>query len=459
MFAIPTYFFVILMYLTVAVGLFRFISGTLGVVPNPPEIEIIGQLQPISFFLILKAFSSGTTAVTGVEAISNGITAFKEPRSTNAGKTLIAMSAILGSLLLGITFLSSQISAVPSASETVISQLARTVWGFTRILYLATITATTIILVMAANTAFADFPRLSALVAADGFLPRQLAYRGSRLVFSRGIISLAGVAIFLVIIFQASVTKLIPLYAIGVFLSFTLSQSGMARRWWKSGRLIEGATVKERGSSLSHDPHWLGKLIINGFGALTTAVVMFVFAITKFADGAWVVVILIPLMVAIFYSIHLHYKSVAAKLSLENYGAPSRIIRHRVILTLSGVHRGSLAALRYARTLTDDITAVHVSIDPIEAEKVAAKWQAWGDGVRLVVLDSPYRLMVEPLLQYIDNVSKQMQPNEILTIVVPQFVPRHWWNNALHTQTAFILRATLLFQPGIVITDVPYQVD
>jgi len=184
-----------------------------------------------------------------------------------------------------------------------------------------------------------------------------------------------------------------------------------------------------------------------------------IFAVTKFHDGAWVVVILTPVLVFSFYYIHYHYKGVAAKLSLENYGAPTRIIRHRVILPLGGVHRGSLAALRYARTLTDDITAVHVSIDPVEAEKVAAKWQAWGDGVRLVVLDSPYRLMVEPLLQYIDNVSKQMQPNEILTIVVPQFVPRHWWNNALHTQTAFILRATLLFQPGIVITDVPYQVD
>ncbi len=458
-FAIPTYFFVILMYLTVAVGLFRLLTGSLGLVVNPPEMEIIGQLQPITFFLILKAFSSGTTAVTGVEAISNGITAFKEPRSSNAGKTLIAMSTILGSLLLGITFLSYQIGAVPSESETVISQLARTVWGSRGLLYIASISATTVILVMAANTAFADFPRLSALIAADGFLPRQLTYRGSRLVFSRGIVALAGVAIILIIIFKASVTRLIPLYAIGVFLSFTLSQAGMARRWWKSGRLQPGVMVKEPGSTLTHDSHWFIKMIINGFGSLTTLVVMFVFAITKFHDGAYVVVILTPLLVSIFYAIHIHYKGVAAKLSLENYGAPSRIIRHRVILTLSGVHRGSLAALRYARTLTDDITAVHVSIDQQEAEKVAAKWQTWGDGIRLIVLDSPYRLMVEPLLQYIENVREQMQPNEILTIVVPQFVPRHWWNNALHTQTAFILRAALLFQPGIVITDVPYQVD
>jgi hypothetical protein len=200
-------------------------------------------------------------------------------------------------------------------------------------------------------------------------------------------------------------------------------------------------------------------MIVNGFGAITTCVVMFVFAITKFRDGAYVVIILTPALVTMFYMIHHHYKGVAKKLSLENYGAPTRISRHRVILPVSGVHRGSLAALRYARTLTDDITAVHVSIDPDEAAKVEAKWQHWGDGIRLIVLDSPYRLMVEPLLQYIENVRSKMQPNEILTIVVPQFVPRHWWNNALHTQTAFILRAVLLFKPGIVITDVPYQVD
>jgi len=300
---------------------------------------------------------------------------------------------------------------------------------------------------------------LSALIAADGFLPRQLTYRGSRLVFSRGIVALAAVAIFLIIIFKASVTRLIPLYAIGVFLSFTLSQAGMARRWWKSGRLKPGIVINEPGSVLTYDSRWLFKMLVNGFGCITTCIVMFVFAITKFSDGAYVVIILTPALVTMFYLIHNHYKGVAKKLSLENYGAPTRISRHRVILPISGVHRGSLAALRYARTLTDDITAVHVSIDDDEAAKVEAKWQHWGDGIRLIVLDSPYRLMVEPLLQYIENVRSKMQPNEILTIVVPQFVPRHWWNNALHTQTAFILRAVLLFKPGIVITDVPYQVD
>ncbi len=458
-FAIPTYFFIFIMYLTVGFGLIRYFAGGLTTVTNPPEIELIAELQPITFFLILKAFSSGTTALTGIEAISNGITAFKEPRSSNAGKVLLFLSMILGSLMVGITFLAVHIQATPSEVETVISQMGRTVWGDKGLFYLALIIATTIILVLAGNTAFAGFPRLSALIAQDGFLPRQLTYKGSRLVFSRGIMMLAGVAIFLIIVFDASVTKLIPLYAIGVFLSFTLSQVGMARRWWKSGKMKPGEQINEPGSVLVHDSRWLFKMILNGIGAITTFIVMCVFAVTKFSDGAWIVVILTPMLVLIFLGINRHYRSIASHLTLEQFDAPPRIVRHRVILPISGVHRGTVAALRYDRTLSDDITAVHISIDPEEAEKVKSKWQTWGDGYRLVILESPYRLMVEPLLTYVENISNTMQPNEILTIVVPQFIPKHWWSNALHTQTAVILRLALLFRPGIVITDVPYHVD
>jgi amino acid transporter len=458
-FAIPTYYFLITMFITVAVGIVQYMTSHLGQVSPLPVMVAPDVLQPVTFFLLLKAFASGTTALTGVEAISNGITAFKEPRSKNAGQTLIWMAVILGTLLVGITFLAYQVGAVPSEEETVFSQLARTVWNSRGILYLAVISSTTVILVMAANTAFADFPRLSALVAADGFLPRQFAYRGSRLVFSRGIMALAAVAVLLIAVFQASVTRLIPLYAIGVFLSFTLSQAGMSVRWWKSGHLNPGESIKEAGSTIIHDKHWVFKMIVNGLGSVTTLVVMFVFAITKFKDGAYIIIIITPLLVAMFYGIHSHYKGIARKLSLEKYGPPPRISRHRVILLVSGVHRGTLSALRYARTLSDDITAVHVSIDPEESEKVRIKWQTWGEGFRLVILDSPYRLMVEPVLQYIENINATMQPNEILTIVVPQFIPKHWWSNALHTQTALILRMALLFKPGIVITDVPYQVD
>jgi amino acid transporter len=458
-FAIPTYFFVATMFLTVLIGLLRYFSGTLGTVVDPPELEATSALVAITPFLILHAFSSGTAALTGVEAISNGITAFREPRSRNAGITLIFMSLILGSLFLSISFLAGRIGAVPSEAETLISQLTRTVYNGRGLLYLITIAATTVILIMAANTAFADFPRLSALHAGDGFLPRQLTYKGSRLVYSRGILTLSLIAILLIVVFQASVSRLIPLYAIGVFLSFTLSQSGMAVRWWKIGHLSPGEEVREPGSILRYQSGWSYKMVINSFGAVLTAIVMLVFAVTKFRDGAWIVLILTPVLVTIFFAIHRHYRGLAKKLSLENYGTPIRMGRHRVIIPISGVHRGSLAALNYARALSDDVTAVHVSVDDDEAERLRQKWETWGSGVRLEVLDSPYRLLVEPLLQYIEEIAEMRQPGEIITIVVPEFIPAHWYHNLLHTQTAIGLRLALIFRRGIVITSVPYQVE
>lgn len=458
-FAIPTYFFLVMMFLTVGVSFIRYLSGSLGVVAAPPHLETPETLRAISLFLILHAFSSGTTALTGIEAISNGITAFKEPRSHNAGVTLIWMAAILATLFLGITFLAQSIQAVPSETETVISQLARTAYGGRGTLYVATIAATTLILIMAANTAYADFPRLSALQAGDGFLPRQLTYKGSRLVYSRGIMALAVLASLLIIVFQASVTNLIPLYAIGVFLSFTLSQAGMARRWWKIGRLTPGQEVQEPGSVLRHDPRWRLKMFINGFGAGCTFVVMWVFAITKFRDGAWIVLILMPTLVAIFLAIHRHYKHLAGHLTLEQYAPPLGVRRHRVIVPLSGIHQGTLLALRYAHSLSTDVTAVHVSIDPAEADKVRRKWEVWGENARLVILDSPYRLLMEPLLDYIEEILALRQPNEILTIVVPRFIPKRWWQNLLHAQAAVWLRLALINKTGVVITDVPYQIE
>ena len=458
LFAIPTYFFVAAMVLTVGVGLFRFLAGTLGVVANPPEVNIEGTLGVITPFLLLHAFSSGTSALTGIEAISNGITAFKEPRSRNAGITLIWMSVILGSLFLSISFLSGNIGAVPSEGETVISQLARTVFGSQGILYLAVISGTAVILIMAANTAFADFPRLGALHAGDGFLPRQMTFRGSRLVYSWGIVSLAILASLLIILFKASVTRLIPLYAIGVFLSFSLSQTGMARRWWKSGQLKAGHEIVEPGSTITYDRHWKLKMLINGFGAICTFIVMIVFAVTKFHDGAWIIIFLIPLLVSGFFTIHRHYKRVANRLSLENFTASPHQGRHRVIVLLAGVHRGSLVALNYAQSLSPDVTAVHVSVDHQESEKVRTKWDLYGEGARLIILESPYRLLIEPLLDYIEKLRAVQQANELLTIVVPQFVPAHWWENLLHNQTALMLRFALLFKPGVVIVEVPFQV-
>ncbi len=459
LFAVPTYFFVLTMFITVGVGLYRAATGDLGSVVNPPPLEILHTVTLVGPFLILHAFSSGTAALTGIEAISNGITAFKEPRSRNAGITLIVMAAILGSLFLSITFLAGQIHAIPSEAETVISQLARTIYGSQGFLYLAVIAATTVILIMATNTSFADFPRLSALLAKDGWLPRQLAFRGSRLVYSRGIVFLALIACILIVIFNASVTLLIPLYAVGVFMSFTLSQSGMAHRWWKSGQLSMSEVREEPGSLLRYDPKWKIKLAINAFGAVCTFIVMMVFAVTKFVDGAWIVLVIIPSVVVVFSGIHRHYKRLASMLSLENYGAPPHTSRHRVILLIGNVHRGTLAALRYARNLSDDVTAVHVSIDDEETAKTRRKWDEWGEGVRLVILESPYRLLLEPLLHYIEDLDAQRQPNDTITVVVPQFIPKRWYHNLLHTQTAFLLRMVLIFRTGIVITDVPYQVE
>lgn len=459
-FAIPTYFFLLMLYATMIVGFVKLILGTLGVVDSPPTdlMEVHTVLEPISLFLILKAFASGTTAVTGVEAISNGVTAFKEPRSNNAAKTLIFMGLILGSLLVSISFLGNHVGVLPSEEETVISQLARTVFDSRGILYLLTIAATTIILIMAANTAFAGFPRLAAIAAADGYLPRQLTYRGSRLVFSKGIVALAVISSLLIIVFRASVTRLIPLYAIGVFMSFTLSQAGMAKRWWKTGHLKSGETLVERGSTLHEDRGWLHKMIINGAGAVVTAIVMMVFAFTKFTDGAWVVIILIPVLVFAFSLVHRHYSGLAKDLSLDQYSPPVRIANQRVLLLLGGVHKGTLAALRYAKTLSDDITAVHISIDPDETKKLQERWEEWGDGYRLMVIESPYRLFIEPLLEYVEEIDKNRKPNEMISIVVPQFIPRHTASSWLHARTADTLRRVLMSRKDIVIMEVPYQV-
>jgi amino acid transporter len=459
LFAVPAYFFVVMMLATVGFGLFRYFTGSLGTVVDPPEMTILQTVGAVTPFLILHAFSNGTTALTGVEAISNGITAFKEPRSRNAGITLIWMSLILGSLFLGISYLIGRIGGVFSEQETVISQLARTVFDGRGPLYIAAIWATTVILIMAANTAFADFPRLSALQAADGFLPRQLTFRGSRLVYSNGIITLSIIASALIIVFKASVTRLIPLYAIGVFMSFTLSQAGMAHRWWKIGHLKQGEEIVERGSALRYERNWLLKMLINGFGSVCTAIVMVVFAVTKFADGAWIVLILTPLLVTTFLFIHRHYLRLAKSLSLEDFGGlPARQARHRVILPVSSVHQGTLEGLRYAHLLSADVTAVHVSIDPNETEKVQRKWLTWGEGTRLVILESPFRLFVEPLLKYLQDIIAHRQPNETITVVVPQFIPSKPWHNALHMRTAEVLRSELLLTPGVVVTDVPYQV-
>ena len=457
-FAIPTYFFLAMLFLMIVVGFVRYFSGELDTLVDPPLMEI-KTTQAITLFLLLHAFSSGTTALTGVEAISNGISAFKEPRSQNAAQTLVWMSVILGILFLGITFLAGQIDVVPSEVETIISQLARTIFGGRGILYLAVIAATTLILFMAANTAFAGFPRLSALQASDKFLPRQLTYRGSRLVYSWGIVTLALIAALIIVLFQANVSALIPLYAIGVFLSFTLSQAGMAHRWLKIGRLDPQDIIQEKGSTIRFDPGWRWKMLVNSFGAICTAVVVIIFAMTKFWDGAWVVLILIPVLVFVFYAIHRHYLKLADDLSLSDYAYPPRLKRQHVIVPISGVHKGTLKAIRYARSLTKEITAIYVSVDDAQTARIQERWGKWIEDVPLVVIDSPYRELMHPLVTYIEARAAKISSDEIITVVVPEFIPNRWWHNFLHMQNATWLRLAMRHVPGVVVVDVSYQLE
>lgn len=457
-FAIPTYFFLAMLFLTIVVGFVRYFTSGLDTLVDPPLMEI-KTTQAITLFLLLHAFSSGTTALTGVEAISNGISAFREPRSQNAAQTLVWMSVILGILFLGITFLAGQIDAVPSDIETIISQLARTVFGSRGVLYMGVIAATTLILFMAANTAFAGFPRLSALQAADKFLPRQLTYRGSRLVYSWGIVTLAIIAALIIVLFQANVSALIPLYAIGVFLSFTLSQAGMAHRWLKVGRLDPEDEIQEKGSTMRFDPGWRWKMLANGFGAICTAVVVIIFATTKFVDGAWVVLILIPVLVFLFYAIQRHYTQLADDLSLSDYTSPPRLKRQLVILPISGVHKGTLKAIRYARSLTKHITAIYVAVDDAQTVRIQERWERWIPDTPLVVIDSPYRELMHPLVTYIEGRAAKISTDEVITVVVPEFIPYRWWHNFLHMQTATWLRLALRHIPGVVVVDVPYILD
>ncbi len=454
-FAIPTYFFVVMMFLTLAVGFYRWASGSLGTVTG---VEFVTETAaPLTLFLIMRAFSSGSTALTGIEAISNGITAFREPKSKNAARTLTVMSTLLVVLFLGITFLSRHIEAVPSHEETIISQLARTVYGNGSILYLFVIAGTALILLMAANTSYADFPRLAALQAADGFLPRQLTYRGGRLVFSWGIMTLALAASLLVIIMKASTTALIPLYAIGVFLSFTLSQSGMVVHYRKVGKLQPGEIVKGTDSVMEYDSKWRLHMLISGIGATLTFIVMVIFAITKFASGAWVVIIIIPTLVFIFSRIHRHYKDVAQALSLENAHFQVKTDRVVTLLLVDGVHMGTLQMVNFAKSLGNPWKALHVGVNPEKARITQEKWDQYVGDDNLIILQSPYRHLMAPIREYVMNILRE-QPDAIVHIVMGHLAMDSVLTQALHQNTSLILNLGLTGLERVVVTIVPLQV-
>jgi len=414
---------------------------------------------------LLGAFANGCAALTGIEAISNGVQAFKQPESKNAATTLSWMAALLIVMFLGASVLAHLFNVHPLEHETVISQIARVVFTGPMVWFYYVVQATTAaILILAANTSFAGFPRLASLLARDRFLPRQLANLGDRLVFSNGIVLLAIFSGFLVWVFGGDTSRLIPLYAVGVFLSFTLSQAGMVVHWWWEGKIPQ-SPVRNIGEAkapgtieVQRKSPWRRYLVINGIGAVATFVVLMIFIVTKFVHGAWIVVFLIPLLVLMFLRIHRHYVEVAQQLSTEGL-VGLRPIHHEVIVPISGIHRGVIAALEYAKSIAPHhVTAVYVNLDEEATQKLREKWQQWGSGVNLVVVASPYRSLARPLFNYVDRV-RRSAPDVIITIVLPEFVPAKWWQNLLHNQNTLFLKGALLFKKGVVVTNVPYHLE
>jgi amino acid transporter len=487
-FAAPTYVFVVSFLFMIAFGLFHyFIYGGAAPVPSSEELKIAEgyRLQPLTLFLLLGAFSNGCAALTGIEAISNGVQAFKKPEAHNAATTLIWMAILLTTMFLGTSVMAYLYHVHPKESETVISQFARIMFtGPLGWFYYVVQAATAAILVLAANTAFADFPRLSSLLARDRFLPRQFANRGDRLVFSNGIVILAIFSGVLVIAFGGDTSRLIPLYAVGVFLSFTLSQSGMVVHWLRERKkLREARRVADNRASTSNGPlpdpaladeeihrsyfvtdevtapaNWKKSLAINAVGALATFVVLCVFIATKFIHGAWIVVVVIPLLVLLFKSIHKHYVMVAKQLSTEGL-EQLQPIKHTVIVPISGIHRGVVSALQYARSIASDrVQAVYVDFEEEATASLKDKWERWGAGVQLVVLPSPYRELTRPLLRHIGRLARE-NSDTIITVVLPEFIPAKWWQHILHNQSSLLLKGSLLFKKGVIVTSVPYHLD
>lgn len=485
LFALPTYAFLVSFLFMIGYGLVYYLMYGGSAAPVGEDIKLAeGYIpQALTVFLILGAFSNGCSALTGVEAISNGVQAFKAPESKNAARTLVAMAALLGVMFLGTSTLAYLFGVHPHAHETVISQFARQIFtGGMGWFYFVVQAATAAILILAANTAFADFPRLSSLLARDRFLPRQFANRGDKLVFSNGIIILAVLASILVVAFAGDTSRLIPLYAVGVFLSFTLSQAGMVRHWLKVRNAeiaddsihdtgVESETAvpdallaveQSRHSRFVTDEvtgrtRWRRSLMINLLGAIATFMVLSVFIATKFTHGAWLVVVTIPLLVFAFVMIHRHYVSVARQLSIERFIDASAPLRNTVIVPVSGIHRGTLNALRYAKSISrDNVHAVYIDFDEEATGKLREAWNRLNIGVPLEIIPSPYRELTRPLLRYIDRVERRLE-NDIITIVVPEFVPARWWQHLLHNQSSLLLKGALLFREGVVVTNIPYH--
>lgn len=442
LFALPTYLFILSIFGLLGLGAYRLLMGL------PPVDNVAGVMpaatESVGIFLVLRAFASGCSAMTGTEAISDGVPAFQEPQAENAVKTLAAMAVTLGAMFIGITLLAIHYHVLPNNNETVISQIARAVVGRSWYYYLVQ-AATALILILAANTSFSDFPRLAYFMARDRYLPKQFVFRGDRLAFSTGILALGLLAGLLTLGFRASLDALIPLYAIGVFISFTFSQTSMAYRWWK--RREEG---------------WRKGIVINGVGALTTAVVAAVIMSTKFIHGAWAICILLPLMVCLLRAIHQHYGSVSDQIAMKPREFADVPLRSsHLLVPISSLNRASARALRYAMSLSDNVTALHVVEDQDEARQFSENWsRTFMSSVHLVLVESPYRSLISPIVAYIETLQAQRPDSKSpVTVIMSGLVPRRWWEYLLHNQDALRLKAALFFMPNVVVTDVPYHLD
>ena len=435
-FAVPTYLFIVSLSVMLVIGLFKAFTGTLHASVPPP---ILAVTEPITLWLVLRAFSAGAVAMSGTEAISNGVPAFQKPESKNAATTLTVMATLLGIFFLGVSYLATKMGLVPG-EETIISQIAVAVFGTTVPYYIFQV-ATTGVLVIAGNTAFADFPRLSSVLARDNYMPHQFLFRGDRLAFSTGIVALGAIASLLVIIFGGRVDSLIHLYAVGVFLAFTMSNSGMVVHWWKT-----------RGTN------WQTSLVVNGVGAVLSAITLVVVAITKFALGAWIVILLIPIIAGFFLFIHRHYSHVADQLRI----VPGQIfptnINQLVLVPLDDLNYASLRALAFARTISSSVVALHISTNTERAEKIKRKMETYAPDVKLIIVESPLRAFVRPLIAYVDAVHRR-KPDAFVTIVLPEFITAHWWEGFLHNRSANRLRTSFERHPNVAVVLVPYLLE
>lgn len=446
-FSVPTYVFIVMMLALIITGIVRGVTGLAAAAPvGPVRVDPVsaaqhGMTTPVGFaftFLILRAFAEGCVAMTGTEAISNGVGAFKSPNSRNAATTLGWMAAILAVFFLSTSYLARHYGVMPSAAETVTSQLGRHIFGGGALYYLLQY-ATFALLVLAANTAFADFPRLSSILAGDGFMPRQFAARGDRLAFSNGIIALAFLAMLLVWMFHGETSALIPLYAIGVFVCFSLSQAGMVVHWRRT---------RERG--------WSRRALLNGVGAIATACVAIIQVTTKFTSGAWIVVLVIPSIILILRRIHRHYVHFEREIAYTGQ-SPIMFLHHTVVVPMNGITKPAAGALVYATTISDDVRAVYVEVEPEKTTRLREHWESWDIGVELVVLPSPFRSVLRPLVDYVDGLAARAEA-DLVTIVVPEIVPRSWWGHLLHNKTSLFIRTAFLFRPNVVVTVVPYRI-